>query len=116
MHNHAGCHLSETARCANLLHHFALQAMSIVALAEEAPIESLKPALALHISCYCQSSENNIDPATRVQNLQQRLLAMGQQICQQQDAQSRNHREQDPSRQSIPVSYTHLTLPTSDLV
>ena len=93
--NHPRRHLPETARFANLFHHLAQQPLRVVAFAEEAPIEGLEPALVLHIGCHRQSSQDNIDPAPRPQNLQQGLLAMRQQICQQQDAQSRNHREQN---------------------
>ena len=91
----------EAARLAYFLHHLAQQALRVVALAEEAPVERVEPSLAPDVGQRGQPAGREIDPAARPEDVEQGLVAMQQQIGHEQADQRRHRRQQDAARQRV---------------
>jgi hypothetical protein len=77
--HHVLCHVCKTWRLTQLLDDFTEQPVGVIALAEEAAIERVEPALAPYGRRQRQRSDSSIDPTARAQDVRERLLAVQKQ-------------------------------------
>ena len=93
--------LLEAARPAHFFHHFAQQALGVVALAEEAPVKSGEPLLPLQMRHRRQPAHDRIHPAAGLQDGDQGLVGVQKEIHHK-DGRERGHQpDEHPARQAV---------------
>src|SRR5215471_11721749 len=99
--NDARRDLFEASRVTDLFHRVAQDALRIVPFAEEPPVQGIQPWFAARVQKQRKPTQHNINPTSRTQNLDKRLLAVECKVEYEYRRQNRHHAKHRAARERV---------------